>query len=87
MQSILLTLTLMVTTLGVSSAMAAEMVKDPSTGEMVEAPRYGGTLTYATRGLAWNWDPYYGWTDPLNSRASWRSWLSATGESPETNGT
>ena len=25
---------------------AAEMVKDPATGEMVEAPRYGGTITY-----------------------------------------
>ncbi len=65
MQFWLLTLILVVAVLGVSSAaMAAEMVKDPSTGEMVEAPQYGGTLTYATRGLAWNWDPYYGWTDP-----------------------
>ncbi len=27
---------------------AAEMVKDPATGEMVEAPRYGGTITYPT---------------------------------------
>ena len=40
----------MVAALGVSSAaMAAEMVKDPTTGEMVEAPRYGGALTYAER--------------------------------------
>ena len=55
MQSILLTLTLMVAALGVgSAAVAAEMVKDPSTGEMVEAPRYGGTLTYATAGANWN---------------------------------
>ena len=55
----------MVAALGVgSAAVAAEMVKDPSTGEMVGGPQYGGTLTYATRGLAWNWDPYYGWTDP-----------------------
>ena len=48
--AILLTLTLMVAALGVSSAVGAEkkMVKDPRTGEMVEAPRYGGTLTYAT---------------------------------------
>ncbi len=46
----LLALILMVAALGVSSAVGAEkkMVKDPSTGEMVEAPRYGGTLTYAT---------------------------------------
>ena len=50
MQSLLLTLTLMLAALGVSpAAMAAEMVKDPTTGEMVEAPQYGGTLTYAER--------------------------------------
>ena len=49
-QSLLLTFILMVAALGVSSAAkAAEMVKDPTTGEMVEAPRYGGTLTYAER--------------------------------------
>ena len=50
LQSLLLTLTLMVATLGVSSAVAAEkkMVKDPSTGKMVTAPEYGGTLTFAT---------------------------------------
>ena len=50
LQSLLLTLTLMVATLGVSSAFAAEkkMVKDPSTGKMVSAPEYGGTLTFAT---------------------------------------
>ena len=30
-----------------SAAMAEkEMVLDPTTGEMVEAPRYGGTITY-----------------------------------------
>ena len=44
-----------------------EMVLDPSTGEMVEAPQYGGTLTYATSGANWNFDPYYGWTDPQNT--------------------
>ena len=50
MQSLLLTLTLMLAALGVSpAAMAVEMVKDPTTGEMVEAPQYGGTLTYAER--------------------------------------
>ena len=31
-----------------AAAAEKEMVLDPSTGEMVEAPRYGGTLTYAT---------------------------------------
>ena len=67
-QSLLLTLTLMMAALGVSSAaMAAEMVKDPTTGEMVEAPRYGGTLTYATAGANWNFDTYYGWTDSQNT--------------------
>ena len=43
----LLTFILVVTALWVGSAVAAEkkMVMDPSTGEMVEAPRYGGTFT------------------------------------------
>ena len=42
-QSLLLTFILMVAALGVSSAaMAAEMVKDPTTGEMVEALNMGG---------------------------------------------
>ena len=51
MQPLLLTFTLMVATLGVSSAVAAEkeMVKDPSTGKMVEKPRYGGSLTFVRR--------------------------------------
>ena len=31
-----------------AAAAEKEMVLDPRTGEMVEAPRYGGTLTYAT---------------------------------------
>ena len=31
-----------------AAAAEKEMVLDPTTGEMVEAPRYGGTLTYAT---------------------------------------
>ena len=29
-----------------AAAAKKEMVLDPTTGEMVEAPRYGGTLTY-----------------------------------------
>ncbi len=45
--------TLMVVALGVSPAAAVEKkVKDPSTGKMVTAPEYGGTLTYATGGAA-----------------------------------
>jgi len=62
---LLLTLTLMVAALGVSpAAMAAEMVKDPTTGEMVEAPRYGGTLLLPTGGPLWDWDPFFGLSDP-----------------------
>ena len=33
-----------------AAAMEKEMVMDPSTGEMVTAPRYGGTLTFAQTG-------------------------------------
>ena len=33
---------------GDAAAAEKEMVLDPRTGEMVEAPRYGGTLTFAT---------------------------------------
>ena len=60
MQSLLLTLTLMVAALGVSSAVAADkkMVKDPTTGKMVQAPEYGGTLTYAERIEPPGTDPY-----------------------------
>ena len=31
-----------------AAAMDKEMVMDPATGEMVTAPEYGGTFTYAT---------------------------------------
>ena len=45
--AILLTLTLMVAALGVGLAIAAEKkyVTDPTTGKVVSAPEYGGTLT------------------------------------------
>ncbi len=62
LQSWLLTLTLMVATLWVGSAVAAEkeMVMDPSTGEMVEAPRYGGTFTQVQKCEAQrNADPWF----------------------------
>ena len=62
MQSLLLTLTLMVAALWVGSAMAAEkkMVMDPTTGEMVEAPRYGGTFTQVQKCEApRNTDPWF----------------------------
>ena len=39
---------------------AAEMVKDPATGEMVAAPRYGGTITYPqARGIGEHADLWY----------------------------
>ncbi len=49
----LLAFILMVAAFGVSpAAVAAEkkMVKDPTTGKVVQAPQYGGTLTYGLRG-------------------------------------
>ena len=54
----LLTLTLMVAALGVSSAAVAaekKMVKDPTTGKMVSAPEWCGTLTLVTKH---DWDVY-----------------------------
>ena len=33
-----------------TAGMEKEMVLDPTTGAMVTAPEYGGTLTYALRG-------------------------------------
>jgi len=46
LSAIVLTLTLMVTAFWVSPAAAQKyMVKDPSTGAMITAPEYGGTLT------------------------------------------
>ena len=43
-----------------AEGMEKEMVLDPTTGEMVEAPRYGGTLTYATRLEATDSDMFVG---------------------------
>ena len=42
--------------------MEKEMVTDPTTGEMVNAPEYGGTLTIGKRlGIGSDTDPYFGW--------------------------
>ena len=43
------------------TAMAAEkeMVRDPTTGKMVTAPAYGGTLTYANRLATLFVDPWF----------------------------
>ena len=44
-----------------AAAMEQEMVTDPTTGEMVTAPEYGGTLTYATRAFSNpGTDPFFG---------------------------
>ena len=60
MQSLLLTFILMVAALWVSPAAAQKYVTDPTTGEVVTAPEYGGTLTYVQPGYEENQiDPYY----------------------------
>ena len=72
LQSLLLTLTLMVAALGVSSVVAAEkkMVKDPTTGKMVSVPEYGGTITYAQKCVPSSTAIYLGPTcDPLSGVA------------------
>ena len=43
-----------------AAAMEKEMVLDPTTGEMVEVPRYGGTLTYANNQEPPNSDMFVG---------------------------
>ena len=57
----LLAFILMVATLGVSSAFGAEkkMVKDPTTGKMVSAPEYGGTLTFVLESEPENADTHF----------------------------
>ena len=55
----LLALILMVAAFGFSPAVAAEMVLDPSTGEMVEAPQYGGSITYARANLGEHTDVWH----------------------------
>ena len=45
-----LILGIFVLSMGPTDAAEKKMVKDPSTGEMVTAPEYGGTLTIAKGG-------------------------------------
>ncbi len=61
-QSMLLTLTLMVTAFWVSptAVTAQEMVKDPSTGEMLEAPRYGGRIVLSEPAQQTHPDGWFG---------------------------
>ncbi len=62
MQLLLLTLIVSIFAFGESltAALAAEMVWDRTIRKMVEAPRYGGTLTYANNNEAPNTDPSIG---------------------------
>ena len=59
--AILMSLTLMVTAFWVSPAVGAEkkMVKDPTTGKMVSAPEYGGTLTFVLESEPENADTHF----------------------------
>ncbi len=60
-QSLLLTLTLVVTAFWVGSAFAdSHMVTDPTTGMMVTAPEYGGTLTFVMKIEPPSADPAFG---------------------------
>ncbi len=82
MQSLLLTLTLMVAAFWVSSAVAAEKetVFDPATGKTWTAPEYGGTLTWATKVYPPSTDNWWnpGWAPHLisgvNERLSFADW-------------
>ncbi len=64
LQSLLLTLTLMVTALWVfpTAVVAQKMVKDPSTGKMVSAPKYGGTIRPVVNFKVEGIDPYFRYT-------------------------
>ncbi len=82
MQSLLLTL--MVVAFWVSPAAVAadkKMVTDPSTGKMVTAPEYGGTLTVVHPNLVENTDPFYsGHTirhliGPVNEKLGISDWV------------
>ena len=56
--AILLSLTLMVAAFWVSPAAAQKYVTDPSTGKVVTAPEYGGTLTYPHKLVGETTDPF-----------------------------
>ena len=81
MQSLLLTLTLMVAAFWVSPAAAQKYVTDPTTGKQVVAPSYGGTLTlpYNQKDLA-PIDPFYDggrpqwWISGVNDKLAIGNW-------------
>ena len=47
-----------------AAAMEKEMVTDPTTGKMVTAPEYGGTLNTWFVDFSGEVDTYFGWVDP-----------------------
>ena len=63
-----------------AAAMEKEMVTDPTTGKMVTAPMYGGTLTYPHNRVSTNVDPFAvgfeaGWLiDGVNERLAYGNW-------------
>ncbi len=60
MQSMLLAFILGTFSLWVSPAAAQKYVTDPTTGKMVSAPEYGGTLTYAKKSEPPHTDSWFG---------------------------
>ena len=81
LQSLLLTLTLMVTALWVfpTAVVAQKMVKDPSTGKMVSAPKYGGTIRPIVNFKPEGIDPYFRytagvWTGLVNQKLGFADW-------------
>ena len=80
MQSLLLTLTLMVAAFWVSPAAAQQYVTDPATGKTWTAPQYGGTLTWAHKQFPKSTDPYSvgGWgphfISAVNEKLAFGDW-------------
>ena len=73
-----------------AAAMEKEMVMDPSTGKMVTAPEYGGTLTIASRNELLDQDPSIGghWAGfqimGVNEKLAYVNWATPRDEYPLT---
>ena len=57
-----------------AAAMEKEMLLDPTTGKMVTAPEYGGTLTFAVKLEPPSADPMFGSGAARGPMALPRSW-------------